>query len=325
MKVTTTRAFRRHYLNSYSVADFDTFEDYFLYLHLNPRVQWIHVLGGIAVLPLFPWVVYQGVHLWDPWPFLLFSLWFYGAGFASHWLGDGLISKTVKDFGPSYLYVIALNFRVVMGFQAAEEARWLSRYPHMRWVYQAECPPPFHSEVVSTKPTDSLSPAGTPFTDARRAQLGLGSLLLLGLALTQWLPFVGWGLVFSGVFLVLCFPLLRALESEQLLWQAYKQEIGDHLPLVIELSQRRLQALPLAAGPLAGLQQSSTEPLSSNPAFWYHYRQSRRQLEKQQHVDPQAAQQLAELQQRAQQQLLKLEAAVQATPEVRPADKQLYV
>ena len=325
MQVTTSRAFRRHYLNTYSVADFDTFEDYFLYLHLNPRVQWIHVLGGIAVLPLFPWVVYQGVHLWNPLPFLLFSLWFYGAGFASHWLGDGLISKTVKDFGPSYLYVIALNFRVVMGLQAAEEARWLSSYPHMRWVYQADCPPPFHSEVVNCPSALPQAPVPSPVASFRRAQFSLGVLLLLGLVLTQWLPFVGWGLLFSGVFLVLCFPLLRALESEQLLWQAYKQEIGDHLPLVIQLSQRRLQGLQLVASPVSEAQQPASEPLSGNPAFWYHYRQSRRQLEKQQRFDPQAAQKLAELQQSAQQQLQLLKAAAQATSAVLPADKQLYV
>lgn len=155
MQVTTSRAFRQHYLNTYTVSDFDSFEDYFMYLHLNRSVQWVHVIGGVLAVPLAPWTVYVLATQFNPVPFLLFSLVFYGAGFASHWSGDGQISKTVKDFGPAYLYVLLLNFRVVMGLIDDYEARFRERYPDVLWVYLREAPAPHWV----TREADTLSTA----------------------------------------------------------------------------------------------------------------------------------------------------------------------
>lgn len=141
MKVTTSRAFRKQYINTYQYEDFDNFEDYFLYLHLNPRVLWMHFLGAFFAIPFLPWAVwemYHGVF----WPFLAYTALFYGSGFSSHWLNEGKISRTTPDYGPSYFYVININFRILTGNYQQYEANYLAKYPHTRWVYDRSCPAP---------------------------------------------------------------------------------------------------------------------------------------------------------------------------------------
>ncbi|MBT9545317.1 MAG: hypothetical protein IV090_08010 [Candidatus Sericytochromatia bacterium] len=257
-KTTTSRAFRKKNLNRYTVYDFDNFEDYFLYLHLNPQIQWIHVLGGVAIVPVFPWVIYALIHLHQPLPFVLFSLVFYGAGFISHWTGDGQISKTVKAFGPSYLYVILLNFRIITGSQKAYEARFMARYPHTLWVYQSE----------------SEAQAIAPPQNQRRAQIGLGLLALLGLGLTQVGPLLvwGWGLVLLSLYLAAGFLLVYLQDLEHAVDLLDQPIASQRLALTLALSQQKQTAVPAQQQALADLQ-------IFNSTFWYRYRQSRwRQL-----------------------------------------------
>lgn len=140
MKTTTSRAFRLKHLNSYGPDDFESFADYFMYLHLNSGVQWIHVLGGVGTLLLLPWAL-SALLAYNPWPFVLFSVLFYGAGFASHWLWDGLISKTVSSFWASYACVLTLNLRVLTRQIKQDEATFMQKYPQVMWVYLTEAQP----------------------------------------------------------------------------------------------------------------------------------------------------------------------------------------
>ncbi len=259
-KTTTSRAFRKKNLNRYTVYDFDNFEDYFLYLHLNPQIQWIHVLGGVAIVPVFPWVIYALIHLHQPLPFVLFSLVFYGAGFLSHWTGDGQISKTVKAFGPSYLYVILLNFRVITGNQKAYEARFMTRYPHTLWVYQSE--------------NETQAQAIAPPQNQRRAQIGLGLIALLGLGLTQVESLLvwGWGLVLLALYLATGFLLVYLQDLEHAVDLLDQPIASQRLALTLALSQQKQTAAPEQ-------QQALTDLQILNSTFWYRYRQSRwRQL-----------------------------------------------
>lgn len=255
-KTTTSRAFRKEHLNHYRVYDFDSFEDYFLYLHLNPHIQVIHVLGGVAIVPVFPWVLYSLIHLHQPLPFVLFSLAFYGAGFLSHWTGDGQISKTVKAFGPSYLYVILLNFRVITGSQSAYEARFLARYPHTRWVYQ-------------TAPDPVPIPA-PPSNHQGKAQMGLGLLALLGLGLTQLGPWLswGWGLILLALYLGAGFLLVYLQELEHAIDLLDQPIASQRLALTLALSLQYQNASSEQRTALDALQ-------IFNSTFWYRYRHSR--------------------------------------------------
>ncbi len=254
MKTTTTRAWRRTHLNQYRVFDFDTFADYFLYLHLNSHVVRLHVLSGVAPVPALPWCVYALVHQHNPLPFLLFSLWFYGLGFISHWLGDGIISKTVKDFGPAYLEVILLNFRAIMGLQPLVEYRFCQRYPQVLQVYRQEL----------AVPGGERPPQIPAYRSRYLALIGSG---LLGLGLTQFVPALGWGLIALALFLGSGFLLSYLRELEEAV------DLQD--PLTPE-RQRILVAFSQRVRDGDGSQSVSWPALQAqNWWFWQHYRRLR--------------------------------------------------
>lgn len=148
MKSTTSRAFRQVHLHHYGPEDFDSFSDYFLYLHLNPRVQVIHALGYWLSLPFLPWSIKKIWQEKNPWPFLGLSALFYGAGFAAHWTEDGQVSKTITSFFATYREAIVMNWRVVSGSQKSYEQAFMQKYPHVLWVFFKNLPPP--EGVVAT-------------------------------------------------------------------------------------------------------------------------------------------------------------------------------
>ena len=157
MKVTTSRAFRQQYINTYQYADFDNFEDYFLYLHLNDRVLWMHFIGAFVSTPFLPWAVYAMYH-GDFLPFGICVALFYGCGFSSHWLNEGKISRTTPDYGPSYFYVINLNFRVLTGQLKTYKATYMKKYPHTLWVYSTDYPMPSSLQTNSPRALETLTP-----------------------------------------------------------------------------------------------------------------------------------------------------------------------
>ncbi|PIQ23981.1 hypothetical protein COW36_05535 [bacterium (Candidatus Blackallbacteria) CG17_big_fil_post_rev_8_21_14_2_50_48_46] len=142
MKATTSRAFRQKHINTYSYADFDNFEDYFLYLHLNQDVLRMHFFGSFVSIPLLPWALWMSCYQHQFWPLVLYLGLYYGCGFSSHFLCDGRVSKTTPDYGPSYFYVINLNFRILAGKMKEYERNYFEKYPHTLWVYDKNLEPP---------------------------------------------------------------------------------------------------------------------------------------------------------------------------------------
>lgn len=158
MKATTSRAFRRKYINTYSYADFDNFEDYFLYLHLNQRVQWMHFIGAFVGIFMLPWALHAALYQLSFWQVLVYLGFYYGCGFSSHWINEGKISKTTPDYGPSYFYVININFRILTGLMKQYEANYIARYPHTLWVYSRDYEAPAYVKAGKLPSEISLNP-----------------------------------------------------------------------------------------------------------------------------------------------------------------------
>jgi hypothetical protein len=142
MKTTTTLAFRRRYLYTYALKDFENYEDYFLYLHLNSRTQLLHALGTIIGMLMFPWAVYRLFIAFDVLPSVLYVAAYYGSGYISHILCDGKVSKTVGQPTLAYFWVTTMNFKFLMGLIGEDEKAFMKKYPHVLWVYSAEHQPP---------------------------------------------------------------------------------------------------------------------------------------------------------------------------------------
>jgi len=153
LKVTTSRAFRRQHINHYGLGDFARFDDYFLYIHLNPAVRMAHVWGSLLGLLLLPWGLYA---LWQGqfWPVLLASAIYYGVGFVSHFVWDGIFFETSKyeasaaaeqprqPFLQTYRSLIRLISDVLRGRYSEREKQFCSQYAQVLWVFDAQAPQP---------------------------------------------------------------------------------------------------------------------------------------------------------------------------------------
>ncbi len=142
MKVSTTRAFRKSNLGAFVEDDFQTSWDYFIYLHINPLVHWLHIAGTIVGLSLFPWAMYRFFWHWEIIPTVIYTFFYYGVGFISHWIGDGQVSQTWKNIFATYYYAVKMNGRIVRGLFRKDIAEFLLKYPDTRWIYFSEFEPP---------------------------------------------------------------------------------------------------------------------------------------------------------------------------------------
>ncbi len=148
MKTTTKWMFRRQYINTYMARDFECFDDYFIYLHLNPHVLWAHVIGGTSGALMYPWAIYAFVTAGSIWPLVLATFIYYGIGFLSHFSGDGVVSETGKSFFPkrvyfqSYRSVLKMIYNTFRGRMPEIEAAYMQKYPHTLWVFDKHAPRP---------------------------------------------------------------------------------------------------------------------------------------------------------------------------------------
>jgi hypothetical protein len=132
MVPSTTREYRQKLINTIGPDRFETYYDYFFYLHLNTHVQIMHAVGMVSGLLLLPFVIYL-----MSWPLLiLYTILFYGFGFAAHWIFDGAISRTAKE-APwySFIYALKINWLAMTGKMKTLEIEFQERYPFTREVF----------------------------------------------------------------------------------------------------------------------------------------------------------------------------------------------
>lgn len=137
MRSTTSRAHRREGILRHGRECFDTYWDWFLFVHLDRWTQTFHWASMIVALPFFPWATWRLLHL-EALPMIAFCAVYYGTGFTAHWLFDGVVSPTVPEPMMAYRGVLRLNFGCILGTIEAEEQRLLERYPFVREVYLGE-------------------------------------------------------------------------------------------------------------------------------------------------------------------------------------------
>lgn len=134
MRTTASRSQKAAGIRRYGPDVFDTWYDWFLFVHLDRGTQAVHAISMVAGLAMFPWAMIE-LFAWNPLPLVLFTAVYYGSGFASHWVCDGLVSPTVPEPMKAYEGVLRLNFGWWLGTLPEEEEALLARYPFVREVY----------------------------------------------------------------------------------------------------------------------------------------------------------------------------------------------
>ena len=138
MIVTTGWALRQKHMSYYRVSDFQNDWDYFLYLHLNNQTRRLHLWGTLVGLSLLPWACYRFFVHWEILPMIIYTSFYYGVGFISHYICDGQVSETWRQLIKSYKYAVRLNLLGLRGKYKDEEERFKALYPQTLWVFQRE-------------------------------------------------------------------------------------------------------------------------------------------------------------------------------------------
>lgn len=160
MKSTTSWKFRKKHLSHFHQDHFKNSWDYFIYLHLNDTTRYLHLIGTLIGVALFPWAMYHFFASWNVGPTFVFVFFYYGFGFISHYICDGQISQTWKQLMLTYKYAVRMNLLSLFAKYSAEEKRFKGLYPETLWVYKANLQPPEEKKISRSSAKaaeDSLS------------------------------------------------------------------------------------------------------------------------------------------------------------------------
>lgn len=126
MKVLNDRKRRSQTLLEVPSTKFENYFDYYVFIHLNTRVQIMHVTGMLLGL-LFLYLAI--VHL--SWTFLILHLICFNIiPLASHWIFDGIHTPTATGaLFVSIWFAIKINMWLLTGQQKKKESQFILKYP----------------------------------------------------------------------------------------------------------------------------------------------------------------------------------------------------
>lgn len=135
MKPTNSKEERAKNLHSLSPERFETYFDYYVYIHLNQKVQIMHVIGMLLgflflALAIIKWSwVYLVLHL------ISFNI----IPLVSHNLFDGVGTPTATG-APliSIWYAIKINMWYLTGQQTKKEQEFFQKYPFAESYYRSK-------------------------------------------------------------------------------------------------------------------------------------------------------------------------------------------
>ena len=133
MRPTNKKNERKVLLSKFGPEKFESYEDFFYYLHLNNDVRYMHLIGmfgGLLFLPL-------AIYLMKVWAFVLYFLLFYGFGFLSLWIFDGIVSRTAKEAPwKSFVYATKINLICLRpSYVKRLDAEFFLKYPFVDEVF----------------------------------------------------------------------------------------------------------------------------------------------------------------------------------------------
>lgn len=124
---------RKDVINNFMPNDFENYEDYFYYLHLNQKVRIMHLVGMLGGLLLLPYAIYT--LKW--WLFVIYFVLFYGFGYISHWIFDGVVSRTAAEAPwKSFIYATKINLMCLRPKYVKElDEAFYKKYPFVAKVF----------------------------------------------------------------------------------------------------------------------------------------------------------------------------------------------
>jgi hypothetical protein len=133
MRPSNSKIDRKNLIEKFKPSDFDNYEDFFYYLHLNNNVRYMHLVGMLGGLIFLPFAFY----LMTWWAFVVYFGLFYGFGYISHYIFDGLVSRTAAEAPwKSFIYATKINLLCLRpNYVKKLDQEFYKKYPFIEDVY----------------------------------------------------------------------------------------------------------------------------------------------------------------------------------------------
>lgn len=139
----SSKDFHRERNARYSPDKFQTYNDWFYFIHVDPYVRWIHAFGMIVgiflyIISLYEFLIF-GFGFAPVLKFFLGMFFFYFLPLISHHLYDGGEIKTpASKLIPTLIPVIHINFLTITGRYDQWLRKFIKKYPFTVEAWQLE-------------------------------------------------------------------------------------------------------------------------------------------------------------------------------------------
>lgn len=134
-----TRSLHQSRNEMYKPDKFDSYNDWFYFIHVDPYIRWIHAIGMMIGVFLFIVSAYEFFLFGFKWTavieFLIGVLFFYFLPLISHYIYDGGSAKSTPDrFHSTLIPVIHINLMTLTGTYDRWLRKFIQKYP---FTYEA--------------------------------------------------------------------------------------------------------------------------------------------------------------------------------------------
>lgn len=138
-----SRSFHVDRNSNYTPEKFQTYNDWFYFIHIDPYIRWVHAFGMIVGVFLYVISFYEflifGLGLAPVIKFLLGMFFFYFLPLISHHIYDGGSIKTpAGKLIPTLIPVIHINFLTITGRYDNWLRNFIKKYPFTIEAWQLE-------------------------------------------------------------------------------------------------------------------------------------------------------------------------------------------
>lgn len=138
-----SRAFHVERNRIYTIDKFESYNDWFYFIHVDPFTRWIHAIGMVLGSIFFYFMGYEfwltGFSLSVFLKYLAGVFFFYVLPLISHYIYDGGSAKSTPErFHSTLIPVVHINYLTLTGQYDKWLRKFIEKYPFTREAWQLE-------------------------------------------------------------------------------------------------------------------------------------------------------------------------------------------
>lgn len=138
-----TKEFHLRRIKNFPPEKFETYNDWFYFIHVDPFTRWVHAIGMVIGLILYFIAGYKflilGLKMEVVFTFLSGALFFFYIPMASHYFYDGGTANSTADkYHSTFLPVVHINLLTLTGRYDAWLRTFIKKYPFTVEAWELE-------------------------------------------------------------------------------------------------------------------------------------------------------------------------------------------